>query len=125
MQNKIHTHENNGKIFLFIEVPEGSKWKLNLYPKSGNWLNRMDIDVFNSDKIKLPSGTYSEPLFAKDLNESEWSEIVKNNGLYCYDNYKGKPDEVYTYVYAKHSGYALLKSLSMKPENCLIIPKIS
>ena len=121
----IYEHTNNGKNFLIVEVPEGSydhfisskfgilDWFVN---KSGHTTELFTID--------LPPGSWEIMGMGETLTESKWDEVVKNNGWGCYNNYKGKPDEIYTLLSAIESGLALISSHKLTPTTALFLKEV-
>lgn len=80
-----------------------------IYPKDLFYNTKMN--VWNVGNEILPEGNY------KILGEATKDKIgfdvepyVENNGLGCYDNYKGVPDNRYTCLSKEESLYSLLEA---------------
>lgn len=119
----IYEHTNNGKKFLIVEVPEGSYDPFIHAPNGGNiqWLYYLLKGYYNMKAKVLPPGSWEIMGMGKRLTESKWDEVVKNNGWGCYNNYKGKPDEIYTLLSAIESGLALISSHKLTPKTALFL----
>lgn len=117
----------NGQTLELVEVPEGAYgfWMLErteLNPAVAWYDPGKEFDgmAYSAGK-PLPPGNYTLLGLASNLSEHQWMGLVEHD-LFCWFNYvdymsalsNGKRS-------AKASGYSLLQSLSLKPENVVIL----
>jgi len=111
---KMIQHSNNGKNWFLVEVPEGVCVSL-----------RLNILSYIKDNqtygMKLPTGEYSAPKLAKDMDDVEMKGICK---LHFDKNYA---DYIRwgSYKHAKDSFISLLLSHNLRQETTLIIEVIN
>ncbi len=55
-----------------------------------------------------------------ELTEVKWAEIVSDNGMGCWDNYRLKKDEVYTCTSATASGCCLMETAGIPLDYLLL-----
>ena len=86
------------------------------------WFN--DIEGHNGTCEKqLPPGAYELLGLCRDISEEGWAQIVEDNSMGCWNNYKGIPDEKYTCLSATESAESLLRANNLSFDKTVILKK--
>jgi hypothetical protein len=93
---------NLKKKLLLVELPEG----IVAPEKSDNICIIQDIICFRTSNMKPTMRSFGK---LTNITEEQFVEWVHDNGLGCYDNYKGIVDNKYTCLTAKESFFSYLE----------------
>jgi hypothetical protein len=105
--------------YLAVGVPDGATEEIDLIAENEiafrikNPDEDSRPDDFISKYISLPDGHYTL-IATTPLTEEQAEEIVSNNGMGCYDNYRLKKDNKYTCTTALQSFNCLLHTAGIK-----------
>lgn len=110
--------------FLFVEVPLGA-WSI--FETPDGCLEYNTKGNLTGGEIELPddSGFWEAINSTEKMTEEQAAQVVEDNGMGCWDNYKGKIDERYTCLSALDSLKSLMRAKKMTRENYAILKRIS
>lgn len=124
------THTHKGVTWGFVEIQEGV-FKTEVY--KNKLISSVDAIIcgvkgFSQREQKLPEGQWSIVGKASEIGEEVWEQMVEYYTDECegqimhwseFKNYEDEKGE--WFCIATESGYSLLKSHSLNPDNCLIL----
>jgi hypothetical protein len=119
-----HIHENNGKTFLFLTVPNGAT---DPYIVGGYYEKNKLTLAFLAPRyttIELSSGNWQIFCKGDEATEVQAKEIVQPVRKDFYIGYKEYVNDDGCYVTALESFHSLLHSINMQPETTLILQQI-
>lgn len=119
------TITTNNRTLLFVEVPEGadiSDMQMIADDEFAYSIPNPDPDYndYITKYVHLHSGMYRYIATTDTITEQQADMLVKNNGMGCYDNHKGKPDEIYTCTTALESFATFLQHHSITGRHAII-----
>ncbi len=117
--SNITTHNNNGRTWLIVEVPEGA-FKMNIVSGLLNYKTPQCTSTWSYITLP-PDGNYSAPVLAGDMSESDWAEIVYKEWDGQRHWYLYYEDDTLCVISAESSGLSLLASHNLTPSTAVII----
>ncbi len=122
--------------YLIFKVPNYDTWIKNKdmenpFKMMKHLEKHKESDEWKPQYIKLPDGNYKfigvtrsfladRHEASQNLTEEIAAQIVDNNGMGCYDNYRLKNDEKYTCTTAMDSFKCLLETSNLKSEYAIL-----
>ena len=129
--NKIIEHSNNGRIWIFVELPRDARDVAVAHSRSfGGSQHLYYYTDFppRGNVIDLQFGLYSNPVYVRDLNDFQLDKIIPwiiENRCKFYKTFGTILNCPFGYLFSKDAIHNLLECSKLDPESTIIIEKLN